>query len=307
MDGTSDRARESAGTGAARPATAPLLMNSVNIADAGEILAPGPSGPDALHAAVSLGGPLHAAGNGAVSGETSGTVQVGEGAVAVEAPSLPVYDWDEILRHDKAGDFWVVFCGGVYDVSEWLYRHPGGAEILIEAWGRNATKTFNSVGHSDEAWLLTNSFKVGLLKKGSRPPEGVGRPTMTVPEGQGIRGPGAHQAGPKLFPLPEPERAPADPRALPEYDWDEILRHDKPGDFWVAMWGGIYDVSEWIYHHPGGAEVFIESYGHDASQAFKKVGHSDEAWKLAQTFKVGRLKKGAKPPARAGPPTLTAG
>src|SRR5260370_855339 len=83
---------------------------------------------------------------------------------------------------------------------------------------------------------------------------------------------------------------------IPEYDWDEILRHNQPGDFWVAMGGGVYDVSEWIYHHPGGPEVYIENYGHDASQAFSKAGHTEEAWKLAQSFKVGRLKEGDTPP-----------
>ncbi|MDQ2784198.1 MAG: cytochrome P450 [Chloroflexota bacterium] len=224
-----------------------------------------------------------------------------------EAPGLPEYDWDEILRHDKAGDFWIVFCGGVYDVSEWMYRHPGGAEILIEAWGQDATEFFNSIGHSDEAWLLTQSFKVGLVKEGAQPPEEVGYPTMTVPESQAAYGPGPHQAGPKLHPLAESGGTRDDPRELREYEWDEILRHDKPGDYWVAMHGGVYDVSEWIYHHPGGAEVFIESYGHDASEAFNEAGHSDEAWNLAQTFKIGWLKDGVRPPQRVGAPTLTAG
>lgn len=31
---------------------------------------------------------------------------------------LPELDWEEIRRHDKAGDFWIASCGGVYDVSE---------------------------------------------------------------------------------------------------------------------------------------------------------------------------------------------
>lgn len=222
-----------------------------------------------------------------------------------ESPRLPEYGWDEILRHDQAGDFWVVFRAGVYDVSEWMYRHPGGAEILIEAWGQDATEFFESIGHTSEAYLLTEAFKVGVVRPGSKPTTAVGAPTMTVPEGQRVRGPGAHQAGPKLRPLPAPESTPDVVRELPEYDWDEIVRHDKPGDYWVAMWGGVYDVSEWIYHHPGGAEVLIGAYGHDATTLFSKAGHSDEAWNLTQSFKVGRLKEGAEPPVRPGSPKLT--
>jgi cytochrome P450/NADPH-cytochrome P450 reductase len=248
------------------------------------------------------------AGNGAGYGQTAEATLVRESDIAVaEAPGLPEYDWDEILRHDRSGNFWIVVRGGVYDVSEWMYRHPGGAKKLIEAWGQDATELFNSIGHSDEAWFLTQSFKVGLVQEGSQLPENIGRPTMTVPAGQRIRGPGAHQSGPKLRPLAETGHTHEDPRQLREYDWDEVLRHDKPGDYWIAVWGGVYDVSEWIYHHPGGAEVYIQNYGHDASQAFNQAGHSDEAWKLAQTFKVGRLKDGATPPPRVGPPTLTAG
>ena len=219
--------------------------------------------------------------------------------------NLPEYDWDEIVQHDRAGDFWIVFRDGVYNVSEWMYRHPGGAEIFIEQYGQDATELFNQVGHSDEAWNLAQSFKVGQLKEGSQRPEHVGLPTMTVPEGPEVRGPGTVQAGPKLRPLYEPEAdtAPGEP---PEFDWDEILRHDKPGDFWIVFADGVYDVSEWIYHHPGGAEVFIETYGHDGTAAFDEAGHSDEASSLAQSFKVGRLKSGATPPQRVGRPTITA-
>ena len=241
---------------------------------------------------------------GRENGMGSGTLVIDR--ATVEPSGLRTYDWEEILRHDSAGDFWIVFNGAIYDVSEWMYRHPGGAEILIGAWGRDASDLFNSIGHTVEAWLLTQSFKVGLVRDGSQLPENTGPPTMTVPEEPGVRGPGEHQAGPKHHPLRHSGTRHADPRQLREYDWDEILRHDRPGDYWVAMWGGVYDVSEWIYHHPGGAEIFIQNYGHDASQAFSKAGHSDEAWKLAQTFKVGRLKERATPPARVGPPTLTA-
>lgn len=241
-------------------------------------------------------GSTEAAPNSSPNGSTQPTVDGG----------LPEFDWDEIRAHDKAGDFWIVFCSGVYDVSEWMYRHPGGAEILIEAWGHDATEFFNSIGHTDEAWLLTDSFKVGRVKAGSIPPEPVGSPTMTVPEGPLVHGPGPEQAGPKLNPLPEPPNAPDDPRVLPEFDWEEVVRHDKPGDFWVVVWGGVYDVSEWIYHHPGGPEVFIDAYGHDASRAFDGAGHSDQAWKLAQTFRVGRLREGSVPPVRVGAPRITA-
>lgn len=132
--------------------------------------------------------------------------------------------------------------------------------------------------------------------------ETLRRQAIPGAESQPAPGPGPYQSGPKLHPLPPPENAREDSRALPEYGWDEILRHDKPGDYWITMWGGVYDVSEWIYHHPGGAEVFIATYGQDASLAFRSNGHSDEAWALAQTFKIGHLKPGSAPGSTVGRP-----
>ncbi len=223
---------------------------------------------------------------------------------------LPAYDWNDVLSHGRPGDLWIVFHGGVYDVSEWVYRHPGGPEVYLENFGRDATQAFNEIGHSDEAWALAQAFKVGTIRPDSRPPVPPPSPSTTLEElldhGPAVRGPGAVQAGPKLHPLPAVDDVKQEVRALPEYDWDEILQHDKPGDFWAVFAGGVFDVSEWIYHHPGGAEVYIEGYGQNLTRAYAKAGHSDEAWSMAQSFRIGNLKKGSRPPARVGPPRLTA-
>ncbi|MCW2605895.1 MAG: putative bifunctional reductase2 [Frankiales bacterium] len=132
-------------------------------------------------------------------------------------------------------------------------------------------------------------------------PEEIARRTRSTRPG-----PGEHAAGPKVRPVAKPDGdAPAAP-ALPEYDWDEIVRHDAVGDYWVAFAGGVFDVSEWLYHHPGGPEVFIDAYGQNATKAFGKAGHSADAWHAAQSFKIGTLKKGSTPPRGLGRPRLTA-
>ena len=116
------------------------------------------------------------------------------------------------------------------------------------------------------------------------------------------RGPGTLASGPRLNPVERPETE--DERDLPVFGWDEILKHDRAGDFWVVFAGGVYDVSEWMYHHPGGAEAFLAGYGQNVTKAYRKAGHSSAAWLAAQSFKVGRLKKGAKPPRRPGRPEI---
>jgi cytochrome P450/NADPH-cytochrome P450 reductase len=139
----------------------------------------------------------------------------------------------------------------------------------------------------------------------------AGEPAEETPEEVARRtrrghGPGKHAAGPRVRPLAKADGEAADPRELPTYDWDEIVKHDRVDDYWIAFAGGVFDVSEWLYHHPGGPEVFIQAYGQNATKAFGKAGHSADAWNVAQSFRIGNLKKGSKP-TRVGPPQITRG
>lgn len=45
----------------------------------------------------------------------------------------------------------VIINDKVYDVSEFVNEHPGGDEIIIELFGRDATQDFEDIGHSPDA------------------------------------------------------------------------------------------------------------------------------------------------------------
>ena len=49
-------------------------------------------------------------------------------------------------------------------VLQFLEEHPGGAEIMIEASGRDATEDFEDIGHSEEATNMLPKYKIGLLE-----------------------------------------------------------------------------------------------------------------------------------------------
>ncbi|OQU97844.1 Cytochrome b5-like Heme/Steroid binding domain-containing protein [Cladophialophora immunda] len=51
----------------------------------------------------------------------------------------------------------------VYNVTTYLEEHPGGAEILKECGGTDATEAFEDVGHSERAWTAMESLIVGEL------------------------------------------------------------------------------------------------------------------------------------------------
>lgn len=41
------------------------------------------------------------------------------------------------------------------------------------------------------------------------------------------------------------------PIDLPEYDWDEVMKHNTFKDHWMVVGGNIYQVGEFMAHHPG--------------------------------------------------------
>jgi cytochrome b involved in lipid metabolism len=60
--------------------------------------------------------------------------------------SKRVVPWEEIQKHDKPHDCWVVYEGLVYDVTEFISEHPGDAALWRQGAGRDITNLFNK-GH----------------------------------------------------------------------------------------------------------------------------------------------------------------
>lgn len=52
----------------------------------------------------------------------------------------------------------------VYDVTSYVKDHPGGADLLIDVAGQDATAAYEDVGHSEDASEILESFLIGTLK-----------------------------------------------------------------------------------------------------------------------------------------------
>src|ERR1043166_1482154 len=60
-------------------------------------------------------------------------------------PELPLVDYREVGEHYRPESAYVAFDGLVYDVTEFLRRHPGGRSILVPALGTDITDTLESM------------------------------------------------------------------------------------------------------------------------------------------------------------------
>eukprot|EP00118_Oscarella_pearsei_P022140 m.252836 g.252836 ORF g.252836 m.252836 type:complete len:3992 (+) comp40356_c1_seq2:177-12152(+) len=70
---------------------------------------------------------------------------------------------DDLENHNKAGGFWVVIRGKVFDLHEFKTKAPCGKESLEKfASGGDATEEFDAANHSEEALEQLESLFVGL-------------------------------------------------------------------------------------------------------------------------------------------------
>jgi len=76
---------------------------------------------------------------------------------------LPTIPWSEVARHSSPESAWIVVRGDVIDVTAFLAMHPGGRKPLLQFAGKDATRAFDRVGHSEAAQILMSNFRVGRV------------------------------------------------------------------------------------------------------------------------------------------------
>ncbi|KAJ5894351.1 FMN-dependent dehydrogenase-domain-containing protein [Penicillium taxi] len=65
----------------------------------------------------------------------------------------------EVAQHNKQDSCWVILHGKVYDVTNILASHPGGAQVMLRRGGKDTTEDFDSI-HPPEA---IEALKLNLL------------------------------------------------------------------------------------------------------------------------------------------------
>lgn len=71
----------------------------------------------------------------------------------------------------------------------------------------------------------------------------------------------------------------------------EVSKHNIPQDCWIIVAKKVYDVTQFLDLHPGGADKIIPYCGSDATEAFRTQGgegsHSNEAKEKLETYYLG--------------------
>ncbi|CAJ1444387.1 unnamed protein product [Effrenium voratum] len=84
---------------------------------------------------------------------------------------------EEVAKHNTKDDCWVVLYGKAYDLSKFAKVHPGGAKLITDAAGMDATKIFDPIHPKDIMdKLLKPALTMGVVDASTIKPEHVAQP-----------------------------------------------------------------------------------------------------------------------------------
>jgi len=78
------------------------------------------------------------------------------------------YTMEEVQKHNKENDLWLVIDGNVYDVTNFLSNHPGGINPLLNRGGQDVSTYFHNITkHKSNAEMSTlmKSMLIGKVVK----------------------------------------------------------------------------------------------------------------------------------------------
>jgi alkylation response protein AidB-like acyl-CoA dehydrogenase/cytochrome b involved in lipid metabolism len=179
--------------------------------------------------------------------------------------SATYFTAEDVSKHNKKADCWMIVNGGVYDVTEFMEIHPGGAGILLTVAGKDASDYFNDLHNPEILDEIGEDYKIGVVGDASAA-------AAAAAEAEASSGGVLSMA--------------------------DVQQHSSPDDCWIVIEDKVYDVTEFMHDHPGGPKPLMLYGGKDATEEFTMVHHPQIIKTLAVPFQVGILEQ---PEAHAPP------
>ena len=70
---------------------------------------------------------------------------------------------EEVKKHNKEGDCWIIIDEVVYDVSKFVNSHPGGKGVILKLAGKNVTEEFYDFHSRDVMSKYGEKLRIGTL------------------------------------------------------------------------------------------------------------------------------------------------
>ena len=88
-------------------------------------------------------------------------------AVNITSSTLPSYTWQQVSKHNTLSSLWCINNQYVYDITEWINKHPGGQNVLLLSGGRDITDLLISYHpfNVDKVHGILNKYCIGTVSE----------------------------------------------------------------------------------------------------------------------------------------------
>jgi len=75
------------------------------------------------------------------------------------------YSIEEVAKHNLKENCWAVIRGKVYDLTQWIDKHPAGPDKILNICGKDGTEIFEKVhGGKEKPENILKRFEIGILE-----------------------------------------------------------------------------------------------------------------------------------------------
>jgi len=75
------------------------------------------------------------------------------------------YTAEDVSKHTKEEDAWIIVEGKVYDITPYIGMHPGGEAAILKYAGKDASKPFRGPQHGSQVDDVIANYYIGQLVK----------------------------------------------------------------------------------------------------------------------------------------------
>merc|ERR1719162_1885487 len=158
----------------------------------------------------------------------------------------------DVAKHSTKDDCWVVLYGKAYDLTKFAKVHPGGARLIFDNAGKDATTIFDPIHPKDIMdKLLKPALTMGVVESATIKPEHVAKPPP--PKAPPAKKPAAAVAGTGGETIVENFVKPPLGAMLNTFDFESVARE-------------VMEPQGWAYYSSGGDDEITLRDNHLAFQ-----------------------------------------
>ena len=73
------------------------------------------------------------------------------------------YTLKEVSQHNTLNDSWIIYNKNVYNITEYLNKHPVGSSLILDFSAEDITNKFEFNQHSNNAYNILDKYKIGII------------------------------------------------------------------------------------------------------------------------------------------------